>query len=99
MQPSGPDEPTKAESVRILLLEDQQVTADVEVQYLRAIRGLALELDVVKTLADARAHLERSNYDLLLVDLHVPDSSGLATLDAIAPRTNALIIVTTADTD
>src|SRR5258708_3619461 len=97
LQPSGAEELQKPEVVRVLLLEDERVTAEVIAQYLRRIPGLAVQLESAATLAGARAALEGAPFDLLIVDLHLPDSSGLATLDAIARRSAGLIIVLTAD--
>ena len=96
--PSGPTELSNA--VRVLLLEDERVCAEIIAQYLRNVRGLAVRLDEASTLAQARAHLGTGvSYDLLIVDLHLPDSSGLATLEAVTQGSNALVIVTTADND
>ncbi len=92
--PSGPAELSNA--VRVLLLEDERTCAEVVAQYLRNVRGLELRLDCATTLAEARAHLARGAYDLLIVDLHLPDSKGLATLDAMQ-GSNALVIVITGD--
>jgi len=94
--PSGPAELSNA--VRVLLLEDERTCAEIVAQYLRSVRGLELRLDVVATLAEARAHLARGVYDLLIVDLHLPDSRGLATLDAMQ-GSNALVIVITGDNE
>ena len=85
-------------AVRVLLLEDERVTAEIVAAYLRGVRGLELRLDRAETLAEARAHLARGAYDLLILDLNVPDSKGLATLDAMHGA-NAVVIVTTADSD
>jgi diguanylate cyclase (GGDEF)-like protein/PAS domain S-box-containing protein len=94
--PSGPAELSNA--VRVLLLEDERTCAEIVAQYLRSVRGLELRLDVTTTLAEARAHLARGAYDLLIVDLNLPDSKGLATLDAMQ-GSNALVIVLTSDDD
>jgi diguanylate cyclase (GGDEF)-like protein/PAS domain S-box-containing protein len=94
--PSGPAELSHA--VRILLLEDERVSAEIISEYLRGVRGLELRLDRAETLAEARAHLARGPYDLLILDLNVPDSSGLATLDAMR-GSNALVIVVTGDNE
>src|SRR5262245_64112169 len=59
---------------------------------------MQLHLDFAATLAEARAHLARGAYDLLIVDLHLPDSKGLATLDAMQ-ASNALVIVITGDNE
>ena len=94
--PSGPAELSSA--VRVLLLEDERTCAEVVAQYLRSVRGLELRLDVTTTLAEARAHLARGAYDLLIIDLNLPDSKGLETLDAMQ-GSNALVIVLTSDDD
>ena len=94
--PSGPAELSHA--VRVLLLEDERVTAEIVAEYLRGVRSMELRLDLAATLAEARAHLARNAYDLLIVDLHLPDSKGLATLDAMQ-NSNALVIVITGDNE
>jgi len=94
--PSAPSELSHA--VRVLLLEDERVCTEIVVEYLRGVRGLELRLDVATTLAEARAHLARGAYDLLILDLNLPDSQGLATLEAMQ-GSNALVIVTTGDND
>src|SRR5438477_6169069 len=86
LQPSGAEELQKPELVRVLLLEDERVTAEVVGQYLRRIPGLAVQLETASTLAAARALLARGAFDLLIVDLHLPDSSGLATVQADTVR-------------
>jgi len=97
LQPSGAEELQKPELVRVLLLEDERVTSEVIAQYLRRIPGLAVQLETATTLAAARAALAATAFDLLIVDLHLPDSTGMATLDAVAGSASGLIIVITAD--
>src|SRR5262245_15133572 len=97
LQPSGAEELQKPELVRVLLLEDERVTAEVIAQYLRRIPGLAVHLDTAATLAEARRHLAGTAFDLLIVDLNLPDSKGLATLEAVSRQAAGLIIVLTAD--
>ncbi len=58
---------------RMLILEDERRLADL---YQRALAPLALEMDVAHTLAQARALLEKTRYDLFLVDLRLPDGNG-----------------------
>src|ERR1044071_3478988 len=94
--PSRPAE--LATAVRVLLLEDERVPAEIVSEYLRGVRGLEVKLDHAGTLARARAYLAAASYDLLIIDLNLPDSKGLATLDAVRGA-NALVIVTTSDDD
>ena len=99
LQPSGPDELKRPESVRILLLEDEQTCAEIVGENLRRIAGTASQLDTVDTLAEALARLERGAFDLIIADLNVPDSRGLETLGALTRATDRLIIVLTGDDD
>src|SRR5262245_61415405 len=94
--PSRPGELSHA--VSVLLLEDERVPAQIVVEYLRGVRGLEVRLDHAETLEQARARLAAATYDLLIVDLNLPDSKGLPTLDALR-GSNALVIVTTGDDD
>jgi diguanylate cyclase (GGDEF)-like protein/PAS domain S-box-containing protein len=94
--PSRPAELSTA--VRVLHLEDERLPAEIVAEYLRGVRGLELRLDRAHTMAEAQALLADRAYDLLILDLNVPDSKGLGTLDAVRGA-NAVIIVTTADED
>src|SRR5438067_1448585 len=97
---------------RILLVEDDESFSVLVRAYLRAMAAddkppLATlphyssvpKLDAVGTLAAARAQLAARHYDLVLLDLHLPDSSGIDTLRAIRGEGERLIIVMTADED
>src|SRR5437763_7499359 len=97
---------------RILLVEDDESFSVLVRAYLRAMAAddkppLATlphyssvpKLDAVGTLAAAREQLAARHYDLVLLDLHLPDSSGIDTLRAIRGEGERLIIVMTADED
>src|SRR5262245_21822939 len=94
--PSRPAELSHA--VRVLLLEHERVPAEIVTVYLRGVRGVDVRLDRATALAQARAHRAGAIYDRLVIDLNLPDSKGLATLDAMRGA-NALVIVTTVDED
>src|SRR5256885_354969 len=57
------------------------------------------KLDWVGSLAAAREQLAARHYDLVLLDLHLPDSRGLETLRAVRASGERIIIVMTADDD
>src|SRR3954468_22465842 len=84
LQPSGPDELRKPESVRVLLVEDERTCAQIVAQQLERLTGSAAQLASVGTLRDALAELSRGAFDLIIADLNVPDSRGLATLSALS---------------
>jgi len=96
---------------RILLVEDDESFSMLVRAYLRAMEvddkppfatlhhsGVP-ELDWVDTVAAARERLAARHYDLVLLDLHLPDSNGLDTLRAIRAQGERIIIVMTADDD
>jgi DNA-binding response OmpR family regulator len=69
--------------MRILVVEDDPVLSDG----LRAGLGMfGATLDVVETCADGRAALASSEFDALVLDLMLPDGSGLDLLTHIRER-------------
>ena len=96
---------------RILLVEDDESFSMLVRAYLRAMEvddkpPLATlhhsgvpELDWVDSVAAARERLAARHYDLILLDLNLPDSGGLDTLRAIREQGERIIIVMTADED
>ena len=86
--------------LRILVLEDEPTTAELLRHYLGRASAGGHEVVLAGTLAEASRHLERERFDLALVDLHVPDSAGIATLkSARSSAPDAVFIVLTADED
>jgi len=91
-------------SRRILLIEDQPTDAGLITVLLRVGKSVTdtAPPTVVwaKTLAEAKAETERDTPDVILLDLNLPDSHGIATIEAVHrwfPDTP--IVVLTADED
>jgi signal transduction histidine kinase len=89
--------------MRLLLVEDSR-TAVKMVEGLLAEeeerQASRFDLTVAGTLAAAEAALRRDSFDLILLDLTLPDSYGLDTVDTIvatAPRTPVVVLTSTAD--
>lgn len=82
--------------MRILLVEDDRPLADAVLAYLR---GRPYVVDVVATLAQARAHLHGASYAAVLLDLHLPDGDGLTLLATLRqlPDTPITIVLTARD--
>ncbi|MGQ0535437.1 MAG: PAS domain S-box protein [Methanobacteriota archaeon] len=61
--------------------------------------GRAFAIETAATLAEARDRLAGEQFDAVLLDLHLPDCRGLATLDALAPHAVAtpIVVITVAD--
>lgn len=65
---------------RVLVVEDDAATADLTVESLARARHIRLEVQHVTTLRAAQEWLAENHCDLVLLDLNLPDSTGLATL-------------------
>jgi PleD family two-component response regulator len=61
---------------RVLYVEDNDDNVEVVARALRRL-GDRLRLTTAPSLADARVLLETTPFDVLLLDLHLPDGSGL----------------------
>jgi diguanylate cyclase (GGDEF)-like protein len=71
------------EVIHILLVEDNPGDARLLSEELREINQGSFEVARAETLAAALEHLEGRAADAVLLDLDLPDSAGLATLEAL----------------
>src|SRR5262245_48921657 len=85
--------------VRILLLEDDRSTAMILEGQLAAVKTVRCRLTLAATLAEARRLLERERFDLVIADLHLPDSPGPATVEALVRNCLSPVIALTGDED
>ena len=65
----------------VLLLEDHEEIQKLVAAMLK-LRGAAC--DVAGTLREARVLMERKRYDILFIDVNLPDGSGLSIIDGKA---------------
>jgi diguanylate cyclase (GGDEF)-like protein/PAS domain S-box-containing protein len=85
------------EPVRILLVEDDAISAEILRAQLRSVQSLRSRLEVVGRLSDALLKLAAEPFALVLADLNLPDSSGADTVAALAQASGSPIIVLTGD--
>ena len=86
-------------TVRVLLVEDERASAMVIEQHLASIRSVRCRTELVSTLAQARERLGRERYDLVLADLHLPDSAAANTITALVRACDHPVIALTVDED
>jgi diguanylate cyclase (GGDEF)-like protein len=67
------------EKIKVLLLEDNELDVEAIVRLIK-VQNLDYDLKTVSTCSDARQCLSETNYDVALLDSHVPDASGLSIL-------------------
>lgn len=89
-----------AEVIRILLIEDEPGDAGLVQISLRNSKVIRFEVDWVENLSDASTKLAECSFDVLLLDLSLPDSSGLETLQNVQKLTGEIpVIVLTGQND
>ncbi len=79
--------------MKLLLVEDNPADADFLAASLRRQRASDIQIVNVATLAEAVAQLGLDKFDVVLLDLHLPDGSGLQCLDAIQAVDNEIPVV------
>jgi putative nucleotidyltransferase with HDIG domain len=89
LQATGPTRPP-----RILVIEDEE-TIQTLVTAMLQIRGF--DRDLAGTVGRARELMARQVYDIVLVDVHLPDGSGLSLVEESS--SDPLIIVMTGSND
>src|SRR4028118_1230325 len=67
------------DTLQILLVEDNPTDALLLEDALEQVRGVKITLTLVKRLDEALARLQAEYFDAVLLDLGLPDSSGLET--------------------
>lgn len=78
--------------MRILLIEDEEFIRDL---YTEELRKNAFEVDSVGTGKEGFEKLAQNKYDLLLLDIMLPDTNGLEILKQVKqnPATNTLKVI------
>ncbi|MCC9604405.1 diguanylate cyclase [Blastopirellula sp. JC732] len=86
--------------VRLLLVEDNDSEAQLILNCLESCAEFSLTLDRSATLSDAIAATHDHSYDLLIVDLELPDCAGLANVTRLREAApSATVIVLSSDED
>jgi two-component system, cell cycle response regulator len=87
--------------IDVLLIEDNVEFADlVKVWLARESPSIQFKLDWVTTLSGALSYLGKFRVDLAIVDLGLPDSHGLATLENVTTVAGEIpIVVLSAEDD
>lgn len=84
------------DEIRILLLEDNDFDAAMTREILEKCCRRAFTVHRCKFLSEARTELSRGDYAAALIDMHVPDASGLETVrEVLQANSDTPIIVLT----
>jgi CheY-like chemotaxis protein len=80
-------------SLRTLIVEDDPGYAELLKEMLVSSRDLAFTAECTNTLAEGLTMLTAGHFDLLLLDLHLPDAKGPAACEAVRAMAPLLPIV------
>jgi two-component system, cell cycle response regulator len=80
------------QAITVLLVEDNPRDADLVFRTLGG-RGSRFSVTIVATLADALVSLNAASFDMILLDIMLPDSSGFATIAAIREAAPAIPLI------
>lgn len=95
-------EPQPIDLSTVLIVEDEAAARTRMLALMRTLAGPQARIDAVADLAAARAQCQSSPYDLALVDVQLPDGSGIdliAWVTAQRPRTASVIVSAYAEED
>ena len=81
------------EAVRILLIEDNPGDVRLIWEMLTEAQGTQFDLESTDRLAEGLELLARGGIDVVLLDLSLPDSSGLDTIDTVNARAPGMPVV------
>jgi putative nucleotidyltransferase with HDIG domain len=76
---------------RILVLEDQ---AAIQSLMTAMLRVRLIECEAVSSIAEARQRLARATYDLLFIDVNLPDGSGLSLVEGNGSEFPLVVVIT-----
>jgi PAS domain S-box-containing protein len=87
--------------INVLIIDDNDLDAKMVELYLRKSKSTTERFNLTHktSLKDGFIEIEKSNYDILLLDLNLPDSSGLDTLKSAKEKTNITLVVLTGEED
>lgn len=98
---SGGHSPAKPQrQIRVLLVEDNSLDARLVKLSLKNVAGIAYEVVTEATVTKAVEQLETGGFHVVLLDLELPDSSGMSTLRRIREQAAGVpVIVLTGNED
>ena len=79
---------------KILLLEDDTALGN---GIRLALQSPSVQITLCRTLTQAQNELVQNNYDLLILDINLPDGSGLELLEQVRQSSNLPVILLTAN--
>ena len=83
--------------IRILLVEDSETDAEIIVNMLRSKNPKAFDIKTVSNLTEALKTCEKEVFDCIILDLNLPESKGIRTLELFYKAVKGTPVVALAD--
>jgi diguanylate cyclase (GGDEF)-like protein len=94
--------PQNLENVKALLIEDDPADVRIILEVLKNIKGMSVEVKWVTKLSEGLSRLAENDFDVIFLDLMLPDSTGLDTLKklkAYSSKTAIIVLIDNQDED
>lgn len=85
--------------ISVLMIEDDSVNAQIVLSTIEKLGRGGFAVTHAETLREGLERLERQSFDIVLLDLSLPDSSGIATIQSVlkVPRAVPVVVMTISD--
>ncbi|GAB6143821.1 response regulator [Desulfocicer niacini] len=93
IKPAQNRHPSRQDILKILLFEDDPDDVVLLKETFKSDGFAAIDLTAVKTLSDGMKFLDKQTVDIILLDLHLPDSNGLDTFRALQKIVNHIPVI------
>jgi two-component system, cell cycle sensor histidine kinase and response regulator CckA len=97
--PGKKNSDTERPEIKVLLIEDNLAEARLFRELLQDAWAENFSLSHFQRLGTAKTEINRTHFDVVLLDLTLPDSNGLASLDALTQHAPSLPIVVLTNTN
>src|SRR3989339_2147725 len=83
--------------MRILLVEDSEMDAEIIINMLRSKNPKAFDIKTVSNLTEAIKTCEKEVFDCIILDLNLPESKGVRTLELLYKEAKGTPVIALAD--
>ena len=88
-----------SQPIQVLLIEDSEADAAVVRETLQEAAPNGFQVETVDRLEQGLASLDRQQFDLVLLDLTLPDSDGIETYDRVRSHAEVAVVVLSGDSN
>jgi len=88
-----PAQDMEIKTIKLLLIEDDEDDAELLRAALKKATGVRFQLEIAKTLKEGLPRIAQGGFEVILLDLTLPGTSGLDTFEAVKAQAHDLPII------